>query len=115
MPLTEGALNGMADWLAGVAPYLALHSADPGAAGDNETPAARVAATWPKAADGGRLMILDKLFAGGEPLAPVTHIGLWSDEEGGTFWGSGQLGGDQLFNANGTYNIVSVVINGVSP
>ena len=114
MPLNELALNGMANWLAGAAPHLALHSADPGPTGLNETSAARVPALWSPASNGGRLMIIDKVFSGGAALGPVTHVGLWSAPTGGIFYGSGLLAGDQTFNANGVYNITNVVVNGTS-
>jgi len=112
MPLTDLTLNELADWLADRAPYLSLHSADPGQNGANETTAARVAANWPAAANGGQLLILNKVFNGGTPLGPVTHIGLWSTATGGIFRGSGALDGDQTFNANGVYNLTDATING---
>ncbi len=113
MALNERALNGMANWLAGVTPYLALHSADPGPTGLYETTATRVAAAWP-AATGGVLLIVDKRFSGGEPLGPATHVGLWSAAEGGNIYGSGLVVGDTIFNANGVYNLTSVRIDGES-
>jgi hypothetical protein len=99
----------MANWLAGVTPYLALHSADPGPTGLYETTATRVAAAWP-AATGGVLLIVDKRFSGGEPLGPATHVGLWSALTGGTFYGSGALLEDQTFNAVGSFTIVQMRI-----
>ncbi len=110
MPLNDRALNGMADWLAGVAPYLALHSADPGATGVNETTATRVAAGWPPAINGGALTLSPKTFTGGAPNGPITHLGLWSAPTGGLFYGSGELAGDLVFNANGSYNMTSLTI-----
>jgi hypothetical protein len=94
----------MADWLAGVATYLALHSAEPGETGLNETTATRIAANWGPAT-GGRLTLPDRTFTGGAPNGPVTHLGLWSAPTGGFFYGSGELAGDQVFNANGAYNL----------
>jgi hypothetical protein len=102
--LNDRALNGMADWLAGVATYLALHSADPGEAGANETTATRVAAAWSPASSG-RLQLPGRTFTGGTPNGPVTHLGLWSAPTGGLFYGSGELDGDQAFNPNGSYNL----------
>jgi hypothetical protein len=103
----------MANWLAGVAPYLALHSADPGPAGLNETTAPRVAANWPEPV-GGALQIPGKVFSGGEPLGPITHVGFWSAPTGGIIYASGLLSGDQQFNANGVYNLLSANATGSS-
>ncbi len=94
----------MANWLASVAPYLALHSAEPGETGVDETTATRVAAGWTPAS-GGRLLLPGRTFVGGAANGPVTHLGFWSALTGGLFYGSGALAGDQVFNANGAYNL----------
>ncbi len=109
MALNERALNGMADWLAGVATHLALHSAEPGETGLNETTATRVAAVWTPAS-GGRLLLPGRTFIGGAPNGPVTHLGFWSAPTGGLFYGSGELTGDRVFNANGAYNLEALSI-----
>ncbi len=109
MALNDRALDGMADWLAGVATYLALHSAEPGPTGLNETTATRVAAGWGPAT-GGRLLLPARTFIGGIPNGPVTHLGFWSAPTGGLFYGSGQLAGDQVFNANGAYNLEALTV-----
>ncbi len=109
MALNQRALNGMADWLAGVAPYLALHSADPGETGLNETTAARVAAGWTPAT-GGRLVLPNRTFTGGAPNGPVTHLGFWSAPTGGLFYGSGAFTGDLVFNPNGSYSLTDLSI-----
>ncbi len=103
----------MANWLAGVAPYLALHSADPGPTGLHETTATRVAAGWGAASNGGRLVIPARVFTGGAPNGPITHLGLWSAPTEGLFYGSGLLVGDLSFNPNGSYNITSLTIRTV--
>ena len=113
MGLNELALNGMAGWLAEHAPYLALHSADPGPTGLNETTATRVAATWPEPANG-RLRVLGKTFTGGAPNGPSTYLGLWSAPTGGVFYGSGLLSNDVTFNAAGAYTVTDVQILGGS-
>jgi hypothetical protein len=109
--LNEVALNGMAGWLADHATYLALHSADPGSAGLNETTALRVAANW-GLPESGVLTTGAKAFLGGVPLGPVTYVGLWSAPVGGTFYGAGELSGDQTFNGNGVYNIETLRVRG---
>jgi hypothetical protein len=113
MPLNARALDGMAAWLAGAAPYLALHSADPGPDGLDETSAVRVPADWPAPVNGD-LLVLDKAFHGGAANGPISHVGLWSAPVGGLFYGSGELSGDLRFNAIGAYHIASLTINGAS-
>jgi hypothetical protein len=105
----------MANWLADVAPYLALHGADPGETGANETTASRVAAGWSAATGGGNLTIPGKTFTGGTPNGPVLYLGLWSAPTGGLFYGAGLLTGDVAFNPNGSYNLTSLVIRPVTP
>ena len=109
MPLSEQALDGMAQWLADHATHLALHSADPGPTGTNETTALRVPASW-SAPVTGVLTLNSRAFLGGEPLGPVTHVGFWSAADGGTFYGSAELTGDHVFNGNGVYNVSTLRI-----
>jgi hypothetical protein len=113
MPLNDRELNGMVDWLVQAAPYVSLHSADPGPDGANETSALRDLANWSDPVHG-LLLLQDQLFSGGEPNGPATHVGLWSQPTGGLFYGSGQLTGDLRFNANGAYHVASLTINGAS-
>ncbi|MFZ5852241.1 MAG: hypothetical protein ACOYY2_12735 [Actinomycetota bacterium] len=78
MPLNDGALNAGADAMAGKITHLALHTADPGAGGGNESTAARVIAGWP-AASAGDISVSNKAFTGGAASGPCTYVGLWGE------------------------------------
>lgn len=110
MPLTTGALNSMATSLAGIATHLALHTADPGTSGANPSSAARVAAGWTAAANGG-ITTTNKSFTGGTAGGPVTHVGLWSALTDGTFYGSFPITGDTSFSTSGTYTLTNLTVN----
>jgi hypothetical protein len=101
----------MAGWLTSVATHLALHSADPGPTGANETTAQRLAADW-SAPVAGDLAVAEKAFIRGTPNGPVRYLGLWSAPTGGTFYGAFTLVGDQTFNANGDFVVSDFVISG---
>jgi hypothetical protein len=89
------------------APYLALHSADPGTTGLNPTSAARVAASW--AVSGAVATAAANLaFTGGAANGAVTYVGYWSALTGGTFYGSQALTGDATFNSAGQYTLTSL-------
>jgi hypothetical protein len=113
MPLTTGTLDSLATHFAGLATHLALHTADPGATGINQSAAARVAAGWGTASNG-VVTATNKAFTGGAASGPVTHIGYWSAATGGTFRGSRALSGDTSFNAAGEYTVTSVSETGTS-
>lgn len=112
MALVDAALNTAADAITAAYPYVAIHTADPGTTGANESTAARVAAAWPAASGSGDVTITNKAFTGGAASGPATHLGLWSALTGGTFGGGFALTGDQTFNAAGEYTITSHTING---
>lgn len=114
MPLTDAALNAMADHLGTLATHVSLHTADPGATGLNESPAARQPVTWAAAANGDITISAQENFTGGAASGPATHVGLWSAVTGGTFYGGFALTGDQTFNAAGEYTLTSLAINGSS-
>jgi len=113
MALLDSLLNVGATAMGGAAPFLAIHTADPGATGLNPSTAARVAASWP-APSNGDLVITNKNFTGGAANGPAQYVGLWSLATGGVFYGSAQLTGDQTFNAAGEYTITSLTVNGSS-
>jgi hypothetical protein len=114
MPLTNAALNAMADHLASIADFASLHSADPGTTGTNETTAARQGIVWDAAANGDISLTGTEAFTGGAASGACTHVGLWSAASGGTFYGGFALTGDQTFNAAGEYTLTDVTINGSS-
>lgn len=108
MALNDNAKNVMLDALAGVAVFVSLHTADPGATGTNEvtggSPAyARKSITWNAAAagalDDSNAPVFD-VPAG----TTITHVGLWSASTAGTFYGSFDIT-DEVFGAQGTYTL----------
>jgi len=113
MAILDALVNIGATAMGNAAPWLAIHSADPGSGGTNPASSARIAATWP-APSTGDLTITNKVFAGGGANNPATYVGLWSAETGGTFYGSAALAGDLTFNSAGEYTITNLVINGSS-
>ncbi len=113
MPLTDAALNAMANHLASLATHASLHSADPGTTGANQTSTARQPIAWDAAATGDISLTGTEAFTG-PGLGAVTHVGLWSALTAGTFYGGFALTGDQAFNAAGEYTLTDVTINGSS-
>lgn len=112
MALNDTALNLMADALAAAAPYLSLHSADPGPTGTNETTAGRGTAEWGAASGGDIAITAAEAFTGGASNGAVTHVGLWSATTVGTFYGSFPVTGDQSFNSAGEYTLDTYTIAG---
>lgn len=113
MALNNATLQALGNELATLAPYVSLHSADPGTTGTNETTAARVAAGWTVDSDGD-LTASNLAFSGGASGGTVSHVGLWSASTGGTYRGSVALSGDTAFNASGEYTVTSLAINGTA-
>jgi hypothetical protein len=113
MPLTDTALDAMADHLASIAAQVSLHTADPGSTGANETTAGRQTPTW--AASSGGVLSLSAAddFTGGAASGPCTYCGLW-EADGLTFLGGFALTGDQTFNANGEYTLTDLTITGTA-
>lgn len=95
----------------GFAPaYASLHSADAGAAGDNElsggSPAyARKALTWGGASSGVRSTTGPVAFDVPSG-ASIVEVGYWSDPTGGTFYGSRAVTQED-FAGQGTYTIAA--------
>lgn len=114
MPLYDPLLNIGADAMAAASGYAAIHTADPTAAGLNESTAARKAVSWTTAANGDVQLSSSVSFTGGAASGPATHVALWSAPTGGTCLASFALTGDQTFNAAGEYTVNSLALNGVS-
>jgi hypothetical protein len=114
MALNDSGLNVMADALKAAATHVALHTADPGTGGTNESSAARQAATWSASASGDFSLSSALNFTGGAADGACTHVGLWSASSGGTFYGGFALTGDQAFNALGEYTVNTLTINGAA-
>lgn len=87
--------------------YIALHTADPGSGGTNESTATRQASTW-SGPTNGVLTNGSTAFTGGTPSGACTYVGYWSAVSSGTFYGSRALTGDQTFNASGAYTVTSI-------
>ncbi|MCA1984791.1 phage tail fiber protein [Nocardioides nematodiphilus] len=114
MALTDGTLNLMGTYLAGLCGYASIHTANPGTTGASESTAARKAVTFSVDADGDLTLSATVNFTGGAASGPATYVGLWSAATGGTFRGGYALTGDQAFNAAGQYNLTSLTINGTA-
>lgn len=118
MAINDALLNIGVAAMQSAATHLSLHSAQPSAAGSNETTAARVAAGWPAPSNGDFGALTNKNFTGGAGNGPVTHVGFWSAPIGGTFYGwlAIPTGGtnDLQFNAAGEYTITSLTIPGTA-
>ena len=114
MALNDAALNiGNAATQTAIT-HARVHTAQPDAAGSNESAAARQAITWVTAANGDMIATADMAFTGGTASGAATHIGYWSALTGGTFYGWQPLTGDQTFNAAGEYTITGITITGTA-
>jgi hypothetical protein len=119
MPFTDTAKNLMLNALGGVAGYVSLHTANPGAAGTSEiaggAPAyARRAVTWNAAASA-------NLDSSNQPVfdvpagVTVTHYGLWSTAVGGVFYGGDPLSAPEAYGAQGTYTLTDLDLSLINP
>lgn len=94
------------------AAYVSLHTANPGSSGSNEVSGsgyARQPVTWGNVTDGQTSMDGTLAFTG-PASGPVTHVGFWTAQTGGTFvWGQA-LTGDQSFNAAGMYSVIDLTM-----
>jgi hypothetical protein len=92
MPYSVQAKNAMLDALGGVAVYMSVHKAAPGATGANElTGSTRQAVTWNAAATGSKTQSNNPAFTGLSTGEPVAYVGLWSAASGGTWYGYQQV------------------------
>jgi hypothetical protein len=114
MPLNDTLLNIGNAASQSAATHAQIHTAEPDAAGSNESTATRLAITWETAANGDLVILTDLAFTGGASSGPATHIGFWSAVSAGTFYGWLPLTGDQTFNAAGEYTVTGVDITGTA-
>ena len=114
MPFNDALLNIGVTAMQAAAPYLQIHTALPNAAGSNEATCARVAASWPAAANGDFGALAGLAFTGGTPNGPAKYVGHWSASTGGTFYGYQTLTGDQTFSSGGGYTVTSLTIPGTA-
>ena len=110
--LNDALLNIGAAAMQSAATHAAIHTAEPDAAGSDESAAARQAITWETPAGGDMVIVDDLVFTGGAASGAATHIGFWSASTGGTFYGWLPLTGDQTFNAAGEYTVTGSTIAG---
>jgi len=114
MPMNDALLNIGVTAMQAAALYIAIHTALPDATGSNQATSARVACSWPAAANGDFGTLANKAFTGGAANGPAQYVGFWSASTAGTFYGWLQLVGDQVFNAAGQYTITSLSIPGTA-
>ena len=114
MALNDTLLNIGAAAMQAAATHLAIHTAQPDAAGSNQSAAARQAITWVTAANGDMVATVDLAFTGGAASGPATHVGFWSALTTGTFYGWLPLTGDQTFNAAGEYTVTGITVTGTA-
>ena len=114
MPLNDALLNIGVNAMQAAALYIQIHTALPSTSGSNEATSARVACSWPSAANGDFGALANKAFTGGAASGPAQYLGFWSASTAGTFYGYLQLTGDQTFNAAGQYTVTSLAIPGTA-
>ena len=112
MALNDTSKNLMLDALRAVAVWVSAHDGDPGTTGINELTVGiygRETIGW-NAASGGAIdsstqPVIDVASGDG-----VYHLGLWSAETVGTFYGSADVT-DEDFGADGTYTVTDFDIS----
>jgi hypothetical protein len=106
---TDAARNAMLDHYAGLARWVSLHSGDPGETGTAEliaVPYGRQQINWNAA-------VLGRVGSDSKPLLRVpqgvqaTHIGLWSAQSGGTFYGAADVA-DVTYRTEAGYVLTSL-------
>src|SRR5690554_5224042 len=90
--------------------HMSTHTAEPNGSGSNEGTGTRQSITWETAASGDMVITTDLEFTGLAASEAVTHIGFWSAQTDGTFYGFLPLTGDQTANAAGEYTVTGVTI-----
>ena len=114
MPLNDTILNNGNASMQTAMTHAAIHTAEPNAAGSNQSAADREAITWETAANGDMVATVDLLFTGGAASGAATHLGFCSALTAGTFYGWQVLTGDQTFNAAGEYTVTGITITGTA-
>jgi hypothetical protein len=112
MAFNNTALNVAGDAMAAAYPFISIHTSGTVADSTNESTAARVAAAWSAATNGGDITAGPLAFTGGAASGPAIRVGYWSAASGGTYGGGSLLSGDQAFNAAGDYTVTSITETG---
>ena len=109
MALNNTGLDLMLDALAAAATHVSLHTSSPGTNGANEltgTGYERQTIPWDSSDDG--LLTTDDAVVFTVPGdRTITHVGYWSADDGGTFYGFRELDTSQTFATAGTYTIAA--------
>jgi hypothetical protein len=105
--LVDAGKNEMLDGLAGAVTHVSLHTADPSTGGTDEvsaSPYTREAIAWAAAASGS-VTTASAIVFDVPGSTTITHLGYWSADTSGTFYGSRALDTPQTFATAGTYTI----------
>lgn len=107
--LVEAGLNAQVTGLTAVAGFASLHTAEPNGAGSNEVVGgayARKSIPWGAASNG--TAVTDDVIVFDVPAnTTITHLGYWSADSNGTFYGARALNASQTFSTTGTYTIAA--------
>jgi hypothetical protein len=109
MALSNAGKDALLEGLASVAVYASLHTADPSTTGANELTGgsyARESISWAAAALGNLATNANIVFDVAADRT-ITHVGYWSAETSGTFYGGRVLDASQTFATAGTYTIAA--------
>lgn len=107
MAFTNAAKQAAADGFksTAAAPWVSLHTSDPGTTGAGEAtgaPYARIQATWVSGTTG---TLTAASVAIAAPAGTYTHGGLWTAQTGGTFIAGEALTPSVSLSGNGTVNV----------
>ncbi|MGY1946552.1 phage tail fiber protein [Nocardia asiatica] len=107
MALTNASKQAAADGFktTASAPWVSLHTSDPGTTGAGEAtgaPYARVQATWVSGTTG---VLTAALVSVPAPAGTYTHGGLWTASTGGTFIGGNALSPSVTLGGSGSINV----------
>lgn len=109
MALNSNGLNAQVTGLTTVAQYASLHTSEPNDSGSNEVTVgvySRQPIDWASASNG--TAVSDDAIVFDVPgSTTITHLGYWSAETNGTFYGSRPLNASQTFATDGTFTIAS--------
>jgi hypothetical protein len=107
MGLVDAGKNLMLGGFAGGVTFVSLHTGDPSTNGANEvsaSPYTRESVSWAAAASGS-LSTSSPVVFDVPGSTTITHLGYWSADTAGTFYGGRELDTAQTFATAGTYTI----------
>jgi hypothetical protein len=109
MALSNAGKDALLEGLAAAASHISLHTADPSTTGANELTGgtyARQSIPW-GSASAGTLSNDDAIVFDVAADRTITHIGYWSADTDGTFYGGRELDESQTFATAGTYTMAA--------